>query len=71
MSSFTQRAITAVGFLVVMFQELNLWFNTALLVVPLSMFGANFLQDERGRDWFKNLIFIILVIGLISVQINY
>jgi len=37
----------------------------------LSMFGANFLQDERGRDWFKNLIFIILVIGLISVQINY
>ena len=60
-----------VGFLVVMFQELNLWFNTALLVVPLSMFGANFLQDERGRDWFKNLIFIILVIGLISVQINY
>jgi hypothetical protein len=60
-----------VGFLVLMFQELNLWFNTALLVIPMALFGSNFLQDDKGKDWFKNLIFIILIIGLISVQLNY
>ena len=60
-----------VGILVALFQELNLWYNMALCVIPITVFATNFFQEEKGRDWFKNLLFIILVFGLISVQMNY
>jgi len=60
-----------VGVLVVLFQKLNLWYNTALLVVPITVFATGFFQDEKGNDWFKNLLFLVLILGLLSVQLNY
>lgn len=61
----------AVGILVVLFQELNLWYNMALCVIPITVFASNYFQNEKGRDWFKNILFIVLILGLISVQMNY
>lgn len=60
-----------VGMLVVLFQKLNLWYNMALLVVPITVFATSFFQDEKGNDWFKNLVFLVLILGLLSVQLNY
>lgn len=60
-----------IGIMVVLFQKLNLWYNMALTVIPMTVFATNFFQDEKGRDWFKNLMFIIIILGLISIQMNY
>ena len=57
--------------LIVLFQKVNLWFNMALLVIPVSVFAAMFFQDTKGRDWLKNLLFIVLILGLVSIQLNY
>ena len=59
------------GILVILFQELNLWCNMALSVIPITVFATNFFQDRKGRDWFKNLMFILIILGVISIQINY
>ncbi len=59
------------GILVVLVQELNLWHNMALAVIPITVFATNYFQDDKGIDWFKNLLFIVLILGLISVQLNY
>ncbi len=60
-----------VGILIVVFQKLNLWYNMALVVIPITTFATNYFQDEKGKDWFKNLLFLILILGLMSIQINY
>lgn len=59
------------GFLIVLLQELNLWFNTALLVLPMTVFVSNFFQDDRGADWLKNVLFVSLILGILSIQLNY
>jgi hypothetical protein len=61
----------ALGVLVVIFQKVNLWFNMGLLVIPTTVFVSNYFQEEKGRDWLKNLLFIILILGIASIQLNY
>jgi hypothetical protein len=39
--------------------------------VPITVFATSFFQDEKGNDWFKNLVFLVLILGLLSVQLNY
>ncbi len=63
--------IWTAGILVILFQELNLWCNTALSVIPITVFATNFFQDRKGSDWFKNLVFIVIILGVISIQLNY
>ncbi len=60
-----------IGLAIVVFQELNLWCNMALNVIPLTVFSTNYFQDTTGKDWFKNLLFVLLIISLINIQINY
>lgn len=63
--------IWVVGILVIVFQELNLWYNMALTVIPITVFTTNYFQDEKGSGWLKNLLFIVLILSLISIQLNY
>ena len=60
-----------VALLIVVFQQLNLWTNMALFAIPISVFATSYFQEEKGMDWFKNLVFFIFIAGLISVQLNY
>ncbi len=60
-----------IGMAIVLFQNLNLWYNMALIVIPLTVFSTNYFQDTTGKDWFKNLLFVILILSLANIQINY
>lgn len=57
--------------LIVFVQEVNLWYNMALIAIPASVFASNYFQERRGNNWVKNILFLLLVLGLISVQLNY
>ncbi|NUM30814.1 MAG: hypothetical protein HUU47_00635 [Bacteroidetes bacterium] len=60
-----------VSILVVFVQEVNLWYNMALAAIPASVFASNYFQERKGNNWIKNILFLLLVLGLISVQLNY
>ncbi|MCB9252381.1 MAG: hypothetical protein H6605_07915 [Flavobacteriales bacterium] len=60
-----------VSLTLVVFQKLNLWFNTALMVIPMALFASIFFQDKKGNDWFKNLLFFIILVAIVSAQLNY
>jgi len=61
----------AVGLFIVIFQELNLWYNMALTVIPITVLSSNYFQEEMGWDSVKNILFTMIVLGLWSVQMNY
>ena len=42
-----------------------------LCAIPITIFATNYFQDNKGRDWFKNLVLIVLILGLLSIQMNY
>ena len=57
--------------LIVVVQEVNLWYNMALFAIPASVFSANYFQENKGNNWVKNIVFLLFILGIISIQLNY
>lgn len=57
--------------IIVVIQEVNIWCNMALFAIPTSVFAANYFQETKGNNWLKNIVLLLLIIALVSIQLNY